>query len=473
MHNKKIMFCASVFMLISAISLTGQAADKQGDKTPDKKKANTKTEAKVTAPLPIVIDSDHLTYNDLTGEMVANGNVSVIQKDNKMFTDSMRGNSKQTEFWIDDIADFYQLGTKLTGKGTHYNYTKHVGSMQDARGLVGHQHVVGKDIDMLPDEVIIHNGIATKCPAKVPDYHISAEKIEIWPGQKMIAYNAKFWIGKYVIFSLPKYQRSLRPEDQGEDSFPEIGYYSDSGFFVKEHIEHPIGDRVAVVTDFDYYTKFGFKPKYGLIDREQNYSLSVMKEDDRDSNGNWIKKEPEFKFNLYRQQVGKLPVSYTFSIIYGKWTDTTKTSWHQDYNLYFSHDSIYLSKSLYLNLGTGIERIRESYNGSNLNIIKFDSTLTKQWTPRFSTTGEYHYTKNYNSIFNYNTPDMAREADIGFSYKIDKKNTIAFRQSYDLNNRKIYDQDFTWYRDLHCWQATVTYRAKRSQLTWNLSTTRW
>ena len=473
MHNKKIMFCASVFMLISAISLTGQAAEKQGDKITNNKKDKTKTEAKVVPPAPIIIDSDHLTYSDSTGELFANGNVSVIQNNNKIITDAMRGNSKQTEFWIDDIADFYQAGMKLTGKGTHYNYTTHIGSMADAKGKVGHQHVSGQDINMLPDEVIIHNGMTTKCPAKVPDYRISAEKIEIWPGEKMIAYNAKFWIGKHVLFSLPKYQRSLREEDQGEDSFPQVGYYSDSGFFVKEHLEYPVGDKVSVVTDLDYYTKFGFKPQYGLIDREQKYSLSVMYGEDRDSNGNWIKKEPEFKFNLYSQRVGKLPVSYTFSIIYGKWTDAVKTSWHQDYNLYFARDTIMLGKGLSLNLGTGFERIHESYGGSNQNVFKVDAVLTKVWSPKWTTTLENHYTRNDVSLFNYNAADMAREADIGFTYRVDRMNAIGFRQSYDLKNSKVYDQDYTWYRDLHCWQATVTYRAKRSQLTWNLSTTRW
>ena len=469
MDNKKVIFCASVFVLISAISLTGQAADQQGDKSTDK----TKTESKVVANVPIVVDADHLTYSDATGDLVANGNVSVVQNDNKITTDSMRGNSKQTEFWIDNIADFYQKDTKLTGTGTHYNYTKHVGSMQDAKGIVGRQHVAGTDIDMLPGEAIIHNGMETKCPAKVPDYHISAEKIEIWPGEKMIAYNAKFWIGKIVLFTLPKYQTSLRADAGEQDAFPRVGYHNDDGFYIMQHIEHPISDKIAAFVDVNYYSKAGFKPQYGLTDKERNYSLSVMRGDDRDGDGNWIKKEPEFNFNLNRQRLGDLPVSYTFSAIYGKWADGTKTSWHQDYNLYFSHDTIALSKSLSLGLGTGFERVHESFDGSTRDIIKFDTSLTKQWTPRFTTTGEYHYTQNNNSLFNYNVPDLAREADIGFTYKIDKKNTIGFRQSYDLNTSRIYDQDYTWYRDLHCWQATITYRAKRNSFNWALSTTRW
>jgi len=168
-------------------------------------------------------------------------------------------------------------------------------------------------------------------------------------------------------------------------------------------------------------------------------------------------------------------VSYTFSAIYGKWSDEAKTSWHQDYSLYFTHDTINLNKTLALNLGTGLERIQESFDGSVRNSFKFDSALTKQWSPKFLTTTEYHYTQNSTktSLFDYGTPDLSREADLGFTYKIDKKNTVGVRTSFDLNTNKIYDQDYTWNRDLHCWQATITYRAKRDQITLDLATTQW
>lgn len=470
MRIKKMMCCASVLMLVSASAITGQAADKQTDKSSDGNQA--KTQSQVDVKLPIVIEADKLSFSDLTGDLFADGNVSIVQNGDKILTDSMRGNSKQTEFWIDGKANFSQTGTKLTGTGTHYNYGQHSGSMQDVVGIVDKEHVSGKNIDMLPAEMIIHDGTVTTCPAIVPDYHVSAEKIEIWPGDKMIVYNAKFWIRNVVIFSLPKYQTSLQKDAAGlQEAFPRIGYTSDDGLSIKQHLEEPIGGHVAVYTDLWFYSKAGFKPQIGVIDREKAYSLQLVEGDYQDSNSNWITKKPELDFNLYSHRLGKLPVSYTFSAIYGQWTDSTKTSWHQDYNLYFSHDTISLSKSLSLNLGTGIEQVRESFDGSIRNTSKFDTTLTKQWSPRFTTLAEYHYTNNNNALFSYDTPDLAREADLGFKYTMDQKNAIGFRQSYDLNTSKIYDQDYTWYKDLHCWQAAITYRAKRQQIKFDLSTT--
>jgi hypothetical protein len=516
MQIKKAMLYVSVCILVSSVSMVGQAAEKEGNQgsdTADKSQSQTinteqaaetpevqkdhsgdKSAQKATAnktkkdkskstpkkantapKAPITIEGDDLTYSDETGEVFATGNVVVKQNTDVLMTDAMRGNTKKTEVWIDGKATMQQPGTNLIGTHTYYNYTTKVGNMQQVTGRVGKNLISGANMELLPGELIAHDGTATRCPAKVPDYHMSADKIEIWPGEKMIAYNAKFWIGKTVIYSMPKYQTSLKKGAEGESAFPRIDATSSDGMSIKQHLEYPISDNVAAFADLNYYTKAGFKPQYGLIDREKYYSLSVVQGQDNDTNSNWIKKEPEFKLDFGSHRVGNLPISYTFNTIYGKWTDGSKTSWHQEENLYFTRDTITLSKGLFLGLGTGLQRIHESYNGSTTNSFKFDSSITKQWAPKWSVTAEYHYTKNTtaNSLFNYNAADMSREADLGFIYKIDKMNSVGVRDSYDLVNNKIYDQDYTWYRNLHCWQAAFTYRAKRHQYRVNISTTRW
>ena len=68
---------------------------------------------------------------------------------------------------------------------------------------------------------------------------------------------------------------------------------------------------------------------------------------------------------------------------------------------------------------------------------------------------------------------MNRELDVGFSYKMDAKDTFQYNQSYDLNNNRLFDQDYTWIRDFHCWTGTFTYRAKRNQWKWDFALKRW
>lgn len=482
MQIKKLMCCASICMLVSSIAITGQAADKQIDKVTDVKqtKNQAKVQPKVEAKVPIVIEADKLSFSDLTGDLFAEGHVSVVQDGDKLLTEFMRGNSKQTELWIDGKADFFQLGTKLTGTGTHYNYTSRVGNMNKAIGKVGKDFISGVNMDFSPTKLVAHDGTMTECPAIVPDYHVSAKRIEIWPGDKMIAYNAKFWIKNVVIFTLPKYQVSLKKNEGGlQQAFPRLGYNNQDGFSLKQHIEYPISGHVTAFTDLWYYSRAGFKPQVGLVDREKNYAMNLIAGDYRDTDGHWVTKEPELKFDFYSHRLGKLPVSYTFSALYGKWTDATKSSWHQDYNLYFTRDTISLNKTLFLNMGAGVEQIRESYNGSVLNSFRFNTSLVKVVSPKIVAWTGFNYSQNNTSLFEYNNTALSKEWVNGFSYKMDKKNTVVFNQSYDLQNKQVYSNTYTWNRDLHCWQLAISYIAynntavQKNRITMDLTATRW
>ncbi|EAX47302.1 OstA family protein [Thermosinus carboxydivorans Nor1] len=465
MNNKNRLLLGILALLLAfgAGNGTGAAATKAADK---KAAAQTQTKA------PIVIEADKLYFSDLTGDLFAQGNVQVTQDQDKLFAALVQGNTKQGEVWVDGKATLVQPEAKLTGQKIRYNYQQKNGTIQNAAGTIGNERVSAQNIQILPNEMILHDGTMTKCPAQVPDYHISADKVEIWPGEKMIAYNAKFWIKDKVIFSLPKYQKSLRKKDS-QSEFPRVGYYSEDGFYIKQYLETPVTENVAAFADLAYYTKSGFKPAFGLIDREKSYTFTVVDGDYRDSDGNWIKKEPEFKLDLGSRRLGSLPVSYSFYALYGKWTDDYKSSWHQDYNLYFSRDPIKLDPSLNLYLGTGIEQVHESYDGSTQNIYKFDATLAKTWSPRLSLWVGYHYTRNNATLFDYERTDLAKELDTGFSYRMDRLNAISFNQSYDLNNNRVYDQDITWHRNLHCWEAAITYRIKRQQIVFDINTVKW
>lgn len=450
----------------------GKNANAKDSSSKKNNKKNKKKDKADGPEPPIVIEADQLSYSEDTGEVLARGNVQITQLGQQLQAEEINGNTKLSDFWVKEQTVFTEPGTRLTGVDTFYNYKMHTGTMQEAFGIVDRERLTGKKIDIYPQSFTVHDGTTTGCPAKIPDYHMSADRIEIWPGDKLIAYNAKFWIKKTVIYTMAKYQKSLKKGEE-DSAFPQISYNNKDGLGIRQHLEYPLTDRLALFGDPAYYTKKGFKPAFGAIDRERNYSITLFQGHSRDNNNNWIKKEPEFAFSLYNRQLGDWPVTYYFNAIYGKWTDDVKSSWHQDYTLYFTRDPIILNPDLKLYLGMGYEIVKESYDGSQQDIFRYDATLGKNWTPRLYTWVGYHYTRNQVSLFNYNNDTPGRELASGFIYNVDRMNSIGVSQSYDMQNSKIADVDYTWYRNLHCWQATLTYRSKRQEWNWNISLTRW
>jgi LPS-assembly protein len=443
----------------SPIDKTQEKADKKDSK--GKKKKNKKEETKAPMPpAPITIEGDEISFNDITGNVYAKGKVIIKQNLATLLADDIRGNTKRTEVQIDGKANITQPGMNLDGHETFYNYQAHTGTIHNAKGIVDYEkHVQGERIEILPDEYIIYNGTLTKCPAKKPDYHMRAKKIEIWPNEKMVAYDAQFLVKGMVIYSTARYETKIGEAKGDSSPFPRIGYNSDNGVYITQNFQMPLSDSIMAETNIGYYSKFDFKNEYQIAKRDPNYTLLLKAGDYQDSESHWIKKEPEFDFTYAAKRIAGGPWQYNFRAIYGKWIDDNKSSWHQDYTLYFSRDLIKLSRSLSLSVGTGYEIVKESYNGSQINTMKYDATFYKNINKKLNAYTGYHYTKNNSqvSLFNYNNSSVGQELASGFSYRFDNKNSLSITQSYDLANKRMADRYYTWDHNLHCWNMSVTY----------------
>lgn len=419
-------------------------------------------DAKEKPKAPIVIEGDEIYFSDLTGTMFAKGAVVITQDQTKLTSQLIRGNAKQNQIWIDEKARWQEPKVDLTGSQVSYNYGSKTGTIAAGTGVVDRNIVAGERIELLPGEYIIKDGTITGCDAKVPDYHVSATRVEIWPDDKLIAYNAKFWIKNTIIYTMPKYQKSLKKDAASE--FPQIGQSSNDGTYIIQHLEYPIDNKISAYTDLAYYSKTGFRPLYGLTDREKGYQLGVIYGYSIDGNDYWIKREPMFSLSFDQRQLFSLPINYSVGASYGRWNDLTKTSTQRSVGIYFTGFPIKLGPSSQLVLGTGVTNTWQSYNDSTDNTYVYDATLTSNWSPSFSTYLGYHYRRNISDLFAYDRPEMAREGDFGFTYKIDRLNMVTLAWAYDIGYSRLYDADVIWSHNLHCWQLDVKYRLKRSQL---------
>jgi len=428
--------------------------------------------AKAKPPQPIEIKADELYFSDKTGELFARGNVVITHDRSQIFADIMRGNDKETEVWVDGKARLIEPLINVTGTGIRYNYGLKFGKMQDIEGKCGSDYISGNNIHFEEGKYTAYQASTTACPAKgTPDYRITARKIVIWPGEKMIAYDAKVWVKNFVIYSTPRYSRSLRED---ETAFPTFGYQDPDGYWIKQRLDYALSDKVSAYIDLAFYSRSGFKPDFGLVDQEKDYTLRLIEGNFLDTDGRRIRKEPEVRFEWNKKPVGKLPWTYYFTASYGKWTDSDKSSWHQDYLLYFTRSPIYFDKKktwTWTN-GFGGEQIRDSYNASTQSILRYNTAVSKQLTPWLTVWTGYNYTSNNANVFTYSSVNVTNEWVNGLHIQLDKKTAFSFVNSYDLLNHKTYENYFTLYRNLHCWNTSLQYKSIAKQWIWNLAVVR-
>ena len=381
------------------------------------------------APSPIAFEGDDLTYDERTGDFTAKGHVDIMQLEARRFQgDYVEGNTVSGAVSVPDRAHVLQLTpgeTRVTldGYRINYNYKTREGTMAEAKGKVGGYYMTGKRFEFYPDKIVVYDGTQTKCSAEKPDYHLSADVAEIYPGDRMVMTNVKFWIKNKVIFTKKRYE--VEESKPMQRNFPTTGYDSDDGFWLEQTYEQDVAPHVTASANLYVTTNKGWRSHYdfGWSNGGASALLTYGVFDDGDDGT--IKKMPSFILG-YGHRVGKTPITYNLYSEYGRWYADGIHSNHWKYGLSVTHDTIPFH-GFGLDLAAGYSVTRESYDRSRVQGFNASAYLTKSFNERFAAYigGVYTKSTKQNSLFDFDQEDYSKILQAGLSYRIDAHNRIA------------------------------------------------
>jgi len=347
----------------------------------------------------------------------------------------------------------------LDGYHINYNYQKHTGTMERADGKVGAYYMTGKRFEFYPDKIVVYDGTQTKCGAKSPDYHLSSEMAELYPGDRLILHNVKFWVKNKVIFSKKRHEVDVSHPMQ--NNFPRAGYDSDDGLWLEQRFEQNVAPRVTVGANIHVTTKRGWRSSYDLGWANGGASAALTYGVFEDGDNEWVKKMPSLSLG-YGQRVGQSPITYSLYSEYGRWYGGGIHSNHLRYGISVTHDTIPLH-GYGLDLSAGYSVTRESYDHSRVQGLSASAFLTKKFNDRFAAYAGGIYTKSSkeNALFSYNEEDYSKVFMGGLSYRLGERDRIAIGTKYAVEPRAWTDVDYYWFHDLHCSQIILRYRSKQ------------
>lgn len=428
-------------------------------------------------PLPVAIEGDDMMYDERTGDVYAKGNVRITEIDARRFeTDEALGNLKNQEVRVDGKGHMLQVPVPMTGKagsddqpadldGYHivYNYGTKKGSMDEAKGKIGHYYVYGKHIELYPERTLIYDGYATKCGAKKPDYRMTGSLIEIFPEKEMIIHNMSLKAKNSTIYAEKEHHVDISPGADHSMKYPRVGYTNSDGVWMKYRLQVDLASRVDAFADLAYYTKHGMRNVYGVEWSNGGNYASVQYGRYEDSDDNWIKKKPTFLYS-YTNRIGDLPLSYSLNFERGRWSDRGIDSTHTKYGASLSPDSIYLGgRKLHLDLGVGYSITQESYDHSRVDGFDYNGVLVDEFSDDFALYAGYYYSRSNrsNALFSYDLNDYSRKGVAGMSLGITPRDRLVVGTEFDLAGHHLKDVDYYWFHDMHCVQMILRYRDKR------------
>ena len=440
--------------------------------------------------LPAVFLGDNLTYNQVTGEFSAEGPVKIVTMDYQKMTGeektgaTVRGNTRDEEVELPGKSRILTLNADgkhiiLDGYNTFYRYGARTGTMEAAKGKVGHQYVSGKHFEFYPDKVVIYDGTTTKCNAEKPDYHVAAGKITIFPNDRMIMEEVKFYVKGKLMFTRDRQVQNLDPNRDPEE-WPRVGYSNGDGFWITYNRSREIYPRVRFAGRLYWSTKHNFRNRSELRYGNAGSRYTIAYGYYNDSDDNWILRAPSFIFNHDRKIVKDSPFHYTLEAEIGKWKrrqlnapDISST--HRFYRVGLYREPLHLGARWFYRVGAGYQITKETYDDSSRKGYDWEMGLLKEFDRKYAAYAIYKYSvvNTDNTLFNYRVNDVARAIKAGVSYQMTKRDRFIVGIQYNEGKKSLKDVDYYWFHDMHCSQFIVRYRAKRSSWQFRLDFTPW
>ncbi|MGH2348092.1 MAG: hypothetical protein ACRDFT_01345, partial [bacterium] len=335
---------------------------------------------------PITVEADVITYDAVQQVSTAEGNVRAAFGRFRLFADAARVDLRSGVVIATGRVRLLDAdGRELRGQTLTYNTRSEEGFLEPIEGRFERRvYIRGSRVDVARRIYVMHDATATTCDPQRPIYRIAARRIEVIPGEELVAHDASVFLGGVRLFTIPRLRLSLRPGAEGP-RLPSAGYNETDGFWMDYRF-----DVRAVGGTGDLYLKYGtLSGPFALLTLSHGFpSFSTRLRLGRTQ----LTEEPRLfgtRIDLFRYDVaevgaatkpvrlGALPLSLTASATAGSYAEhsTGVATSRLDAEVTIASDAIALTPKLTFS-GQGAFRISSYGTGAYRTITSLTTAFT-------------------------------------------------------------------------------------------------
>lgn len=451
-------------------SYEGQETRETVQKDKDKKKNKETADTGISKEHPATVVADKMRYNDTTGEVAAFGRVEIKHMMDTYQTEYVYGNTISQKYVVPGELVWKNPTTDLKAARADYDAKAAVGHFEKVSGWdSGTYYFQGESgtYDKNANHIVIEHGYFTTkhAVAKVPDYRIEADSIDIYPGDKYIAHNVRLMAKNTVLVTLSTYKGSLQKNRFSPFSLiPRPVFDSDNGFGLHNRIEIPLDADMNLTAYMEnrWYTKAGYKPDVGMRYQTPvgglNFHYAEEESSTNDDGGIWVKKRPSLEFNSNHFYLGGSRFYVGAKGEIGYWEEDGRKGQHKSYDAYISGDPWKLGKFMRFSWRAGYMRDYYSYNGGNIRKNTYYS-LGLSGGYRSVQSWIYYTDREINGFTPYRYDDYTSDKPLDFGVRVQPTKNDAFSLAWTVDTKygRLNHRYWTYYRDMHSFYAWIRY----------------
>jgi lipopolysaccharide export system protein LptA len=343
-------------------------------------------------PAPITVDADLITYDSVQQVVTAEGNVRMVSRRHRVFSDAARYDLKSEVVTATGrVRVLDDQGRELRGRTLVFNTRTEEGVLEPSEGIVDRDRRVymrAGQIEFSSKRVTASQSFITTCDPNRPFVYVTARRVDVVPYEELVAHDASLYVRGRRLYSTRRFVVSLVPGEEGV-LVPGLGSNDIDGYWMDHRARVRVPGANGLL-HLKYGTTSGLFGLLTLTHPEPTYSLSLrvgrtQTHDDRlefDLRPYYV---GEIVAETTPQRIGRTPLSWSVLGAAGYFNDQTagvQTS-RVEAQVALRTDPIPLGPRLSLSAGAAF-RVSAYGTGHTRTLSSADVTLTHRLDPQTS-----------------------------------------------------------------------------------------
>lgn len=215
---------------------------------------------------PLILEADRITYDTRARRIEAVGNVRIRYRTVRIRSDYALADLERQEVLVRGNVLLEQDGRRLAARIVRYDLRTERATATEVRTVLDGIYYRAREVELQGRVVRALDALATVCDPAAPLFHVTASRVTVIPGQRLVAEDAELRVAGSRIVTLNRVEVPLRerPAERFGEAFPrpEVGYDPPSGLWGAVRYPYRLGDlpgeayvRYNTALGFEGYTR--------------------------------------------------------------------------------------------------------------------------------------------------------------------------------------------------------------------------
>ncbi len=208
--------------------------------------------------VPIEINADHFEFMQEENKVKVEGNVILIREKTTLTCDkAVIDRNTGIAVAEGNVVLSSEVGGEISGEKMTFNFENMTGEFMGAKINSAPYYGEGETLSKVGENhIVMDKGHITTCDLRKPHYKLRSQKIDIYPGDKAVARNMRFIVGKTPVLYVPRYSQVINDKKPRVIYTP--GYDKQWGAFLLQAWRYYFNENFKGTIHLDYRERKDF-----------------------------------------------------------------------------------------------------------------------------------------------------------------------------------------------------------------------